>query len=105
MCMNEQVSTNQSTVYRRIPTNESGGLWSILLFSHNALEILRTMELFSVSPIIIIAAESTPHYYELSVMFSHPLYSILLYTKLSTSSEVTNFNINCVEEGLKLEKM
>ena len=71
--MHEQVSANQSTVYQRIPTNESGGLWSILLFSHNALEILRTMELFSVSPIIIIAAEWTSlltHYYELSVMVS-----------------------------------
>ena len=39
--------------------SEVGPAGSILLFSHNALEILRTMELFSVSPIIIIAAESS----------------------------------------------
>ena len=39
-------------------SNEVGGIEeSILLFSHNALEVLRGMGLFSVSPIIIIGAE------------------------------------------------
>ena len=80
-------------------SNEVGGIEeSILLFSHNALEVLRGMGLFSVSPIIIIGAEpslmshlfwiclitwlrsgKTWRWWACSVKFSDMSHNVLLY--------------------------